>query len=145
VDARSALRDILDRRGEHTPAVIVDEARPDDAPLHEYFEWDDDVAAERHREAQARRLIRRFKITYRHTADGVPIRVREFVSIERPEADGRRGYIPTELAVQDPVILAALLRECQREAAAFRSKYKLLAEYADIVKSMLPPADDEAS
>jgi hypothetical protein len=139
VDARSALYDILDRRGELTPPVIVDEARPEDAPLHDYFEWDDDVAAERHREAQARRLIRRFKIVYRHTKDGQPIRVREFVSIERPEADGRRGYVPTEQAVVDPVVLAALLRECQREAAAFRIKYQHLTEYASIVKSMMPP------
>jgi len=145
MNARDALYEILERRGELTPSVIVEEARPDDAPLHDYFEWDDDVAAEFHREAQARRLVRSFKVTYKHTRDGEAIKVREFVSVERPEADGRRGYVPTELAVQDPVILAALLRECQREAAAFRTKYQRLGEYATIVKSMLPPEEEESS
>lgn len=37
---------------------IVEAARPGDAPLHPYFEWDDQLAAERFRQMQASRMVR---------------------------------------------------------------------------------------
>lgn len=40
------------------PSVVVEEARPENSPLHDEFEWRDDVAAEQHRLWQARHLIR---------------------------------------------------------------------------------------
>lgn len=41
-----------------TPKMIVDDARPEDSPLHPAFEWRDDVAAEKYREEQARAMVR---------------------------------------------------------------------------------------
>jgi hypothetical protein len=52
----------LNAEGKGTAADIVDAARPDDAPLHRYFEWDDGVAAERYRETQARHMARRERL-----------------------------------------------------------------------------------
>ena len=43
----------LHEDGVHTPAEIVEAARPEDAPLHPFFCWDDAAAAELFREAQA--------------------------------------------------------------------------------------------
>ena len=47
----------LSRAGKLTPAALVDLNRPEDAPLHNAFEWRDDVAAEKYRESQARYII----------------------------------------------------------------------------------------
>jgi hypothetical protein len=48
----------LKARGETwTPADVVEEARPETAPLHPAFEWDDSIAAEKYREDQARHVI----------------------------------------------------------------------------------------
>lgn len=57
-DLRSALTDIYRARGELTPQLVVDEARPKDAPLHDRFEWDNKVAGEAYRRVQAQQLIR---------------------------------------------------------------------------------------
>jgi len=46
------------RSGILTPSAVVDEARPEDSPLHAAFEWDDSIAAEKYRLEQARRLLR---------------------------------------------------------------------------------------
>jgi hypothetical protein len=40
-----------------TPQAVVDASRPENAPLHREFEWRDDVAAERFRQEQARKMI----------------------------------------------------------------------------------------
>jgi len=49
IDAQTAgseLDRIRQRDGTIIPAVVVDEARPEEAPLHPAFEWRDSVAAE---------------------------------------------------------------------------------------------------
>jgi hypothetical protein len=45
-----------------TPAQVVEAARDPANPLHEEFEWDDSVAAEQWRLAQARTLIRSIRV-----------------------------------------------------------------------------------
>jgi hypothetical protein len=40
------------------PAAVVEAARASRSVMHGFFEWDDGVAAEAHRQAQARQLIR---------------------------------------------------------------------------------------
>ena len=49
---------------EFTPASIVDAARVASSPLHEYFEWDDETAAENWRYEQARGLMRFINIKW---------------------------------------------------------------------------------
>jgi len=61
VDAQTAgseLDRIRRRDGTLRPDVVVDEARPEEAPLHPAFEWRDPVAAEQWREHQASTLIK---------------------------------------------------------------------------------------
>lgn len=55
--AGEELHRIYQERGELQAADIVDESRPDNAPLHPCFEWDDFKAAELYRQKQARSLI----------------------------------------------------------------------------------------
>ena len=48
--------------GEITARAVLDAARPEESPLHPAFEWDDAVAAELHREEQARLMLRSIRI-----------------------------------------------------------------------------------
>lgn len=48
--------------GQLLPEAVVEEARPEDAPLHPVFEWDDAVAGELYRLNQARYFIRCVRI-----------------------------------------------------------------------------------
>ena len=56
------LADIEDRHGVIDPHTVVDESRPEDAPLHPAFEWCDEIAAEKWRVEQARRVVRSVEI-----------------------------------------------------------------------------------
>lgn len=65
VNAQTAgeeLARIQNAHGAITAPLVVDEARPTDALLHLAFEWNDLVAAEQHRQHQARNLIRSVQI-----------------------------------------------------------------------------------
>jgi hypothetical protein len=56
--AKAELHRIRAVHGELRAPKIVDESRPDDAPLHPAFEWDDALAGEAYRVHQARSLVR---------------------------------------------------------------------------------------
>jgi hypothetical protein len=135
-DLRSELTAIYRKRGELTPQSVVDEARPDGAPLHSRFEWDDSIAGEKYRIVQAQHLIRAVKIEYTDAA-GEKKRVRGFFPIRDIEEDSsdKAGYSPTEDIVQDEVCLRILMRQLERDIADLKRKYGHLAEFANIMRA----------
>lgn len=52
----------LEKEGRLTAKNLVDVSRDEDAPLHNEFEWSDDIAAEKYREVQAGYIIRSVEI-----------------------------------------------------------------------------------
>lgn len=51
------------RDGGVRASVVLDESRPEEAPLHDRFEWRDPVAAEQYRLTQARRMVKAASVT----------------------------------------------------------------------------------
>lgn len=136
-DIRAILQDMYERHGRLTPAIIVDESRAEDAPLHNRFEWDDTVAAEQYRFLQAARIIRGVRVTHAEGgADTEPEGVRAFLPVRGRERDdaGSWTYEPTRKALADPTSRCILLNEMRRDWRAFQSKYQALSEYATLIE-----------
>jgi hypothetical protein len=51
------LEELHEEHGHVTPDMLVEVARPEDHPLHDQFEWNDTIAAEKYRREQARQMI----------------------------------------------------------------------------------------
>lgn len=135
-DIRKHLEAIYMANGSLTPANVVDAARPATHPLHDRFEWDNQVAGEAYRRVQAAELIRSVKVTYASDPDGQEKTVREWVSVTRTDDDATGSsqvYVPIRDALTDPQLRAELLAQCQREWLIFKRKYDHLAEFAQIV------------
>lgn len=122
VDAQTAgqeLARISHENGELTAPLVVQEARPDDAPLHPIFEWNDQVAAELHREHQARNLIRSVQIVREGEEQPEPVYVH--VSTEG-------SYMPAEEVVQRVDLFEQAYRDaCDRLGQAQHSLDQLAA------------------
>lgn len=129
------LLDIRAARGQLTPEDVVDVARDETHPLHSRFEWDDQVAGEAYRRIQAAELIRSVRVTYSESPEGEERSVRGWSALS--EAPDRRGYVPTEEALEDPFTAKLLLRQAERELKAFRKKYGHLKAFADLVARTL--------
>jgi hypothetical protein len=71
------LSQLEQESGNLNPADVVEDARDPASPLHDFFEWDDDVAAQQWRLSQARLLIRRVKIQV--TVRDIPMDVARYV------------------------------------------------------------------
>ena len=117
IDAETAGTE-LDRinreQGSLTAPAVVDAARPADAPLHPAFEWDDQLAAELHRQHQARDLIR--SVTIIHEEE----RIQAFTHVTPI------GYLPTPIVASNPDLYQIAERESvERLAKASESLDKL--------------------
>lgn len=131
-DLRTQLESVRTRFGRLTPAHVVEAARPEDAPLHARFEWDDSIAAEKWRREQAAELIRSYRITYAKNDDG-PRNIRGYIAI-RPEDDASvREYLPTGEVMVNPIMRRIVLRDLERDLSALKAKYGHLKEYTDLL------------
>lgn len=104
-----------------TPRTVVEDARPDEALLHPYFEWLDDVAAEQWRQHQARHLISAVAVVVESTSDE-PVRARAFVSIQDDE-DASTRYEPLATVLNDTALYAQVCRRACTELEAFQDRY----------------------
>lgn len=115
--------------GALTPKRLLDANRDEDAPLHDEFEWDDGVAAEKYRENQAAHIIRCITVkveTETQTATRAFVRATE-ISCE---------YLPISVVMKDPKLTEALLREARRDMETFIEKYQALEALTLVLADM---------
>lgn len=101
-----------------TPNAVVDDAKNPSSPLHDQFEWDNDVAAEKYRLEQARELIRKVRVDIE--VEEKTIRVPKY--IHEPAGDNQ-GYAEVVKVRNDHARAVAAMRyEVDRlEAALVRA------------------------
>lgn len=119
----------LESNGMLTPKNLVDASRPDDAPLHKCFEWNDGIAAERWRETQAAYIIRSVEVKVEEHSDPT----RAFVATI---TDNTREYKSIGYVMRSRDSREVLLESAKREALAFKRKYKNLYELAAIIDAI---------
>lgn len=131
MNLRDQLQTIYKANGQLTPRLVVDLARDEAHPLHDRFEWDNEIAGEKYREHQAGELIRSVKVRYT-TAGDDERDVRAFHAI--PSNGEPTGYRPIEEIVSNDIGRQLLLNAARREWKTFERKYSHLEEFADIVR-----------
>jgi hypothetical protein len=118
--------------GELRARDVVDAARENSSPLHTQFEWDDSLAAERYRIAQARALIR---VTVEY-AGKPPIKTRVFVSLTSDRRRDGVGYRLTTDVMNSADQQRQLLRDALEEMQRFQIKFRQLRQLADVFAAM---------
>lgn len=110
-----------------TAKNLVEVSRPEDAPLHNAFEWNDTIAAEAYRENQARYIIRSVEIVEEKAEP-----VRAFFNIEYKEPE----YKHIDAILQCAGDRALLLARAMNELKAFEKKYSQLDELAEVFNAI---------
>lgn len=117
-------------KGELTPQDVVKDARNPNSPLHPFFEWDDGAAAEQHRLAQARGLIRAVVAIY--TSDDKPaVKQRYFVHVPEGETSHYREAVH---ALSQTRTREMVLRRALDELKQWRRRYADLQEFAGLIE-----------
>lgn len=103
--------------------TLVDVSRPEDAPLHNEFEWDDAKAAEEWRKQTGRVMIASVVCKIENSVQQEPVRA--YFHLEREEKE----YTPIETIIKDSEKTDKLLQTALRELIAFQQKYRGIKEF----------------
>jgi hypothetical protein len=130
-----------------TKEEVIEVSRPNDAPLHDYFEWRDDVAGELWRGEQAKYLIRSVvRVPIRNDTEEELPPVRAFVSVlndpelgEGFEPIGRsrgvqapRHYAPIPRVMSDHDLRDQYRRKAFDALCSWRDRYADIEEFVGI-------------
>jgi hypothetical protein len=119
-----------------TPTAVVNAARPDDAPLHPAFEWDDVIAAEAHREHQARTLIRSVTVIRDEKREPVYTHVQSI------------GYMPTPMVAANEDLFQMAVKEATKRLKSAEEQVGILLRYSkgdDLVRVQSALRDIESA
>ena len=124
-----------------TATELLDASRDENAPLHNCFEWDDGIAAEKFRRQQAAHLIRSIdvKIIY---PDRAPVVVRAHVNITPPNELHKGGeYVSVQRAMEVTEYRERVLKRALCELLNFKEKYSAYEELAGVCSAIDDFAD----
>lgn len=124
---------IESKYGEITSQYVLQEAADENNPMHELFEWDDTVAANKYRLHQASVLICNLAVEVEDNIEEKKLITRAYVDI----SDSDKGsFINVVSAFKNPDSKTVVLQRAYNELAAFKAKYQNLSELALIINSI---------
>ena len=135
------LDDIIKRDGSFTPKSFVDASRPDDAPTHLLFEWNDSIAGEKYRLVQASTIRSCIKIAHtkvdEETGKAEKLYVPAFVNKERDDNITKAKFVHFDRAMaKDSEWRETILQNAKRELIEFREKYRLYTEFSAVIAAI---------
>lgn len=113
-----------------TARTLLDANKPETAPLHNEYEWNDETAADNWRLHQSRHFINSIAII-ETTSEDVETPVRAF-HITTSESK----YEPITAIIKEPDKYAALLKSAKAELMSFKNKYNTLRELTPVLKAI---------
>jgi hypothetical protein len=112
-----------------TPQDVVDEARDPRSPLHEFFDWDDETAADKYRLARARMLINHVRVIVRDSRGRLyPEKAFFNAKLEDDERDEVNSYVSVERVSEDSALRAQIVTRALREAEDWAERYRRYRE-----------------
>lgn len=119
--------------GLHPPQVVA-AARSENSALHPYFEWRNDVAADKFRLHQARHLISHIEVkVIDDKALQTPIRA--FVHL--PDSESEDGhYQSIHTVMSDATKREVLINRAKIELEQWRARYAELEEFASVFRAV---------
>lgn len=110
-------------RGGVRPEDVVEEARNQGSSLHNYFEWNDQVAAEAYRLDQARYMLRSIKIKIEDQETITEIRA--FMPVKTEPNQERKKYLHIETIVANPNLVDQITAEALGELQTWHEKWNV--------------------
>jgi hypothetical protein len=122
--------------------MVVQTARDESNPLHRCFEWNDDLAAERYRENQARMVIRSIRIVSEND-EGQKDLVRCFVNVDATEEEAQ-SYVAVTRIADDAELFERARIQFLKDMHAFETRYRQFLGLRKLVERMRIEAEQVA-
>lgn len=123
-----------------TPQAVVARASNKSNPLHKYFTWNDSIAARKHREWEARMLIRSVSVTFIDSG-GKEQAVRAFVNLKPDEESdenelGSSGYLSFESIKGNTNYENQVLRYAHNQLLGWKRRFGHFKEFLEVDRAI---------
>ena len=123
--------------GTITKESVVETAKSEKNPMHELFEWDDEIAGEKYRIHQAGYLIRMLvKVAANEPGEEVKKPIRAFVSVKPTSYTKKGEFIDTFKALSQEDTRKVVLQNALKELIAFKTKYETFSELSEVMSAI---------
>lgn len=112
-----------------TPKIVLESARSKTSVIHDCFEWNDGIAAEKYRESQAGLLIRNLTVKMITPEKEQSEPVRAYVNIKQTDTS---EFISVRNVLKDEDLTRKMLEQAKAELNAFAKKYSALQELSRV-------------
>lgn len=133
------LRQLEERTHCLTPKQILDDAKSEKSPTHDYFEWDDSVAGKGYRLNQARELIRTVKVNISLVGGG-SMTIREYYSVVESNDEeanlNQRTYVSVRRVEAEPALREQVIAQALVEVNRWKEKYDQYTELRSITDAI---------
>lgn len=119
--------EVLANENNLTPEAVLNIAKDENSSLHNLFEWNDEIAAEKYRLSQARQIIQQIVVVNNHP-NAEAREIRAFVT----ESKNNGHYQLITTVIEDPITYEVLLKRAKLELQAFKDKYKSIIEFKEL-------------
>lgn len=119
--------EVLANENNLTPEAVLNIAKDENSSLHNLFEWNDEIAAEKYRLSQARQIIQQIVVVNNHP-NAEAREIRAFVT----ESKNNGHYQLITTVIEDPITYEVLLKRAKLELQAFKDKYKSIVEFKEL-------------
>lgn len=123
-------RAIEERDGTITKKSFLDSARDENTPVHNLFEWNDEIAGEKYRLYQAGNILSALKVTV-ITEKKEPVQTKAFIQVAREDQIAK--YLSTSIALSQENTRNSVLEIAKRELFTFMEKYRILEELGGVI------------
>lgn len=127
--ARREIRKLRNEHGQTTARSLWKSQRAKNAPMHSSFEWDNVMAADAHRDHQARVLMRCIVVQYEELEEPRQL----MVNTRKGES---RGYCELQDAVADPDKELVTLKQARSLVSRTKRRIEHIKEAAKLVNEM---------
>lgn len=119
-----------------SPQNLLDVSRSEGAVLHNEFEWNDSIAAEKFRLLRAGHIIRSIIVVHespKEAEDREPktVEVRAFFPTHDKDEEARGTYQSLDTIARDDAMRARLMNDCMKELQWVQKKYRILNEIVE--------------
>lgn len=135
---------------ELTAEDVLKDARKPESVMHDFFNWDDESAAEQYRLSQAKYLLRSIHVVIKREDNPdeelitraihhVHITEEEPQSVdgeEAPKEETRRVYVHINRILSEVDLRDQIIQEAMRQIVAWRARYKQYEELAEVHKAI---------
>jgi len=120
--------------GQLTTQLVLEDAKNDYSPIHSYFTWQDEKAAEQYRIWEARKLINGIEVVDIIIKDDKEVEVvRPLMFNLKIDDDSAQQYYDSKMVLEDDDLRKRLLDQAMNEAGRWQEKYEKIVELAVIV------------